>query len=466
MIIDFIPKKIVVGKCQSSENGWVTCRYEDDKWTGESIFSRLTGGFKPHLQLDSTKELKKTISGASLEFDNTPINGFKFVRYGGGYSYKTGNIYGITEFNDNSNVIILDPRGFNIAISLNEFFALLDECGGNLTNNEFNLELCYGWTKSSSRAKLISSSNHIFTKIKTNSDNLIEKLQSTDMITPTKLKIGEIYEANSKKVDAGYYMYMGKMDVYSLKCQKTAFKYNDYKYLDYFIDDRSDFTGKDKYIFYYLGHCDNISGNIRNDIDPYYISSGIAKCFMKCKKTVDPSNFMMYDDSNVKCSYDAIRSDMDHNLVFNRIKFFDKYNMQSVPYELFRIRYELPYDADTLHFWPNKLFISSRAFMNDAGISLKLEKYNDYSTPNSMRYLTRRLENRDAPRQSYYSSSYHSLTYSDDVISDFSDFYNKMKPISYVLEFENGCVMKMSQSMDFVQKECIDPIKYYYWNAE
>lgn len=172
---DFIPQKVYVGRFMHAsagiDCGFVTCKHKESKWLWESVFSRLTGGFKPHVQRDAEVELTKTIHAAVGELDNAPEAGFKLVLDA---RHELHNIYSIAEFKDASNWLVEDPRGFVVAVSRKEVMNILACNGGNIKDGVFAGKCCYAFSTSAGRACLIPANDQAYEDVKAASDVTIK----------------------------------------------------------------------------------------------------------------------------------------------------------------------------------------------------------------------------------------------------------------------------------------------------
>lgn len=457
MNIDFIPEKVVVGK--SSKRGWVSCRYKGQKWTGEGIFTRITGGFKPHLQRDNVKELKKAITASTEEFDNAPTKGFKLVGFPG--MCQDGNLYSINEFNNRSNVILEDPRGFNIAISLREFFDLLAESDGTLKSNEFELELCYGWNAGNSRPSLISTKNAKYKKLLEESRKLLAAKDDTEYVTPAKLVAGKVYlNVNDSK----QYMYLGKMDVYSLRCQKASFGCGSYEYLELFQKDKLDTTGAERFVFYKLG-ATGVNNYYTPVNDPYWCKAGISKTFVENTDPIKASK--MYDDPTKACTFENIMENVSRNLLFNRIDFAGSKKTESMPPEMFYARYGKEKSVSNI-FWPESYFSDYLPVLDrmDRQVVFKVDRpYSSSSntTGNSV-YSISHLKTWKERMSSYYCDERGTMIETFRCKS-LSDFYCVFLPRMLVIKLENGKTMLQAQAAGFQKPSFEKGIKGYYSHA-
>lgn len=273
----FIPDKVVVGRAKKSsipDLAYLTCKYKKTKWVGESIFTRITGGFKPHLQRDSSVELKKAIQNSIDVIDNVPTRGFSFVSH-------CANVYNMNEFYRLYNVVLRDPRGFSFAISTSEFFKLLDLAGGNLENGALNnIECVYVWNDYSSRPALMATSEAEYDISKKASEAILNYKDNTKFLTPSKLVEGKIYKGSDTM--PGLWMYLGKRDVYSARCHYVAIAEQSYDVFDALASSITDETGRGRYIFYNLQSKESHS--------PFEVKAGIAKC-LEAEVDVNPENY-------------------------------------------------------------------------------------------------------------------------------------------------------------------------------
>ena len=381
-------------------------------------------------------------------------------------------------------MILADPRGFNIAISIAEFFNLLSECNGNLVHNEFELELCYAWNEFNSRPMLISTKNPYYEKLVAKSKKAAEQQKNENFVTPKNLVYGKVYKGNSEKGVNGLFVYLGKHDVYSTACQKIAFRYSSYKYLKYFTKDNQDMSGEDRFVFYRLG-ADGVGACYDKSHDPYLIRSGIGKLFFDEEvKNVKLEDYHLYNDWTKDCTLPNLEHDLKTNFVFNRIKFDAEKEDEiftSMSMRIFNNR-RPHYNAQRHEnmTWPvdvngNENFFSQRRWTNWMSsffkpISLEIASY--HRDPKHKVVVYEAEEYQDSERQYYYYGNRQGKKLDqfeivesdeDEVTKTLYDYFN---PQIRILYLENGEEMNLAQASLFTEPKCEFSIvnNYYFRN--
>ena len=437
---DFIPDKVVGGRFKKGPGAFLSCKYKRQKWVGEGIFTRITGGYKPHLQRDTCVELKKAITDSTFEFDNVPTVGFKVV------GYKT-NYYGINEFNGMLNVILFDPRGFEVAISVEEFFNLLKITGGNMENSVLkNFECVYVWHPYSSRPHLISTLDPSYLKLKAESDAEIAFKDTTKYLTPTKLVVGACYEGTDNM--PGKYVYCGKMDVISKACSNIAVGEESYDVLDILSKKQTDISGKNRLVFFKLGA----------DGSPFVIKNGIAKCFVN-SCSYDPKEYKMFDGSG-DSTVENIMNAFAECPLFNKIDFARSFkDYEFMPQSMFNLVIHSSSCSSSI-FWPYNVGNNRNIVMSAAHAHRPVEILVDSNwSTNVKRWIVYYVPTVDREHDFYsYGSKKHlvgTCEYCDDAI------YNLVKPETPIIYYTSGRKMPQRYAL-FVKPKAFCHTRRYY----
>lgn len=460
---DYIPQKIYVGKFTKAklhaDCGFVTCKYKEMKWTGENIFTRLTGGFAPHSQRDAEVELTKTINAAVTDLDNMPISGFKLVP---STEYDFHDIYGIQEFRNSNNMLVEDPRGFIIAISRRELFSILEQNGCNIKDGVIEGKFCYAFTSYSSRALLISGDDEHYAEVKAKSDDVIEQHKCKVHVMPSKLVPGKVYRADMNKLPKGLYVYLGKHDVYSTNLQENAYRHKSYEHIEEERVKRSnDITGKMRNVLYYLG--DDTKDFARCTAETYVMKSNVSKMLLECDDDVDLTKLKMPDCPGSDCTYESICNDMKHNALFNKISFKSVPRLVKMPFELFSALFDRTTSSSNdifadLRFYPFWLYSSTYFYTSTGKIQFIAQMPERQTMSYTKRY--RVAEMRTETKQSFYSSYYRSgkvwETTVDRDFDSFRDFYDAVQPYMADIELENGELMKPEHACYFAKASAND----------
>lgn len=445
--VDFIPNTVVGGRMKNGNGAFLTCKYKMKKWVGEGVFTRITGGYKPHLQRDTTIELKKAIADSAFEFDNVPTSGFKFK----GYAL---NYYSINEFNHRYNVLLTDPRGFDVAISSEEFFGILSLTGGNMRDFTIeNFECVYAWNNVSSRTFLMSTSDPKYAKLKKQSEEDIAFKDNTKYITASKLEVGKCYEGSA--FFKGKYVYCGKMDVLSDTARKIAIREQSYSIVDVLAKSSADETGKDKFVFYKLGE----NGDFHYS-KPFVSRSGISKCFIH-ETTWNPRDYKMFDGSG-DCTLENIMNALAESPIFNKIDFVKSFrDTELMPRDLFSgaldgYHYNASHDKANA-FWPYGIWSAkdvcmSRAFGN---IPVKIVESNSFA---SKHFKVMKVCKIDDGSDRYYSYAEKELKMCAHCIDT---LYQLVLPASPVIYYTSGKKMPQRYAMFFVPSEYMHTRSYY-----
>jgi len=461
---DYIPQRVHVGRFTKASTaldcGYVTCKYKEMKWIGESIFSRLTGGFAPHSQKNAEVELKKTIAAGVADLENVPMEGFKLIP---STDYDLHDIYGIQEFRSAYNILIEDPRGFVFAISRRELFNLLEHNGCNIADGVLKGKFCYAFTNYTSRALLISEDDEDYANVKSNSDDIIAQHQNREHVLPSKLVIGKVYRADSNKLPKGLYMYLGKHDVYSPLLHDNAFSMKSYApYEKLFASRPNDITSKHRSVLYYLG--DDKNDFAKASAATYVVKSSVSKMLFESDVEVDLTKMHMPDCPGSDCTYESICNDMKHNAMFNKIDFQHKPALVKMPYELFAAMFDVTKQSkndllDDLRFYPFWLH-SSACFYTSAGkIAFIAQMPERVTMSYTKRYRVAELQEneRKLSSRSSYSSYYRNgcvwVTTLDKDFDSFQEFYDAVQPYMLELKLENGNMIKAEHACFFAKKE-------------
>lgn len=188
--------------------GIPSCKWmKNEKFTDLSRFSKLTGGFLPHVQRDSEKQLMKDLTSATEVIDNrSPISGFKLVDtwFDKGIHLKK--------------VLVEDPRGFVIELPINWLNSILFIPGMRRTileSGEIVGKWFYLWEdKSYTLAPAEAAISVEFT------DEVLASIESkkSKLVSSSALKPGTVYDI-ADGVDGlsaiSRYVYLGKFAVHS-----------------------------------------------------------------------------------------------------------------------------------------------------------------------------------------------------------------------------------------------------------
>lgn len=470
---DYIPQKVYVGRFQikgfADDCGFVTCKYKEHKWTGENIFSRLTGGYLPHAQRNAEVELNKAIMASVGDFDNVPTYGFKLLTT---YDYNVHNIYNIYEFRNSRNVLIQDPRGFVFAISSHELFDLLSINNVNIKDGVIAGKLCYAFIAYSSRAFLISEDDSTYNAVKADSDNIIMLSTSKAHVKSSKFVVGKVYRGDVNRVSPGLYMYLGKHDVYSSYLHEEAVmskSYTQFEDGDHQYGFRRDLICKMRNVFYYLGD-DNDSYAMKTP-ETYISKSNVSKMFFELDKEVDLTKLHMKDCPGSDCTYESICNDMKHNIMFHKLDFSANAKLVRIPFEMFSLMFDKTSTSDDnisedLRFFPYWRYSSTYFYTKDRNLAYISQMPDKHSYGMTNRYRVVQLcydKIKDAldaraNRSSsiYYSSYYHNgNVWTDYVNADFSsfkDFYDAVQPCMAEMKLDNGETVKAEQCFFLAEK--------------
>ena len=161
---DYVPKRLTLGKVKDESGAFVTCRYKNDKWMNPTVFERLSG-FKPSVSRNSETELKKAVFGAVWSEENTPTSGFSFVDWNKdlyNLYYHSSECDDASECDD---VVLLDPRGFKVAVTADNFWQMMQCAGMNMEDGKISHKFAYAWAVNSNRFQLVDAESDEFKTI-------------------------------------------------------------------------------------------------------------------------------------------------------------------------------------------------------------------------------------------------------------------------------------------------------------
>ena len=424
MDYSYVPNKITVGMFNGTD-GFVTCKYKGEKWLQVSIFERLCG-FKPHRQLSCEKEIKKALAGAVFEHDNVPTEGFKFCAADNDL-YKLYHKYG-----SRGDVVLEDPRGFNIAITEDNFFGLLSSSGFNMKDRVILRKLAYAWSDRDCRFLLVDAETDKFNKTQDASSKIIKAVDTMTYLTKKQLQVGHIYLTKTGEK----YMYLGEHSTYSGRCHLNAYD-NGFYSLEPYLADRTDMTRWNPIVLFRL------FSKSSQQSSEYVLQSSCSKLFTK-ELDEDGS---AYSYRGIACTYENIKQDMAFQPLFNRLDFkrltYCNAATELVSLDTFRkVMFNSTYDEKLL---PQGFSYRTRWFMSET--YKYLNRYPTWGNNNKVTFSERR-------RSSYYWSSYSSSSVEHEYyMSDFKQAYADIKPLFNVLYFENGNKVRDYDALCFIKKE-------------
>jgi len=344
---DFVPQTITVGRFGGA-NGFVTCRYEYDKWQNISIFERLCK-YKPHDQRDPEKQLKKTIYNAVSVFDNEPVSGFAYVDH-------NNDLYCLTYHDDSDDIVLHDPRGFNVAVTVDNFWYMMNCCGDTMTDGVMDHKFAYAWHKYTGRFMIVDAETSAFKKCKEASDKFKIKIDTNTYLTKKQLEVGKVYLGTDKF--PGKHMYLGEMDVYDADYHKDAMTNKRYADFDKYCKEKQygNIFGKSRLVFYRIDDKDK-----HEKMTPYPFSfrSSISKML---EREVDLSKegvklLPMFNDKTKLATYENIREYMTTCQLFNKIDFRTySEGSKKCPFDMFNSIIESILDNSLYHKIPFDIF--------------------------------------------------------------------------------------------------------------
>ena len=248
----------------------LSCRYKvSGKWVGDKEFLNATG-FKPCKQRDSRVELHKAIVNAVVEFENTPMKGFKFI--------------GV--WNDcDSMPVIQDPRGFSVAISLDAYFEIIWKSGhtdmSNIDMHYVFFDNCWTLTPVDSA---ISKSAITEAECRRILDESKKKVKSSDFT----LEVGKLYDFKQTKASeiAKRWIYCGTYERYSPTVLNNFFAGPWYRAAPYMLERCKKYDPKwleavkDRLVE--VEHGSQVSSDDRGSNVPW-LQEGYAECVEKVK---------------------------------------------------------------------------------------------------------------------------------------------------------------------------------------
>ena len=298
-----------------SDTAVVSCRYRNRTWLQSAAFERLTGGFRPSAMRDAAKQLRKEVSASVVEYDNTPISGFRVLR-------DSENLYGRSsiEYDYVGDVVVRDPRGFAFGMSHPAFFDTLRANGWNMTDGVLDGEYAYAWTDGGVRHELtlVPVSDPDFKAILEASRAFAGgKGKASASLPKSALTPGKLYKAHA--VLDGWYMYVGEYDTYSAACHLDALENGAYD-VDARCEEekgavygRWDYrfpTGRSKMVFY----------TWENGLkDPFVVRSSVNGIFCE-ERYPDPIEAIpMFDDPDRLASFEDVRESMSGSIGFSKL---------------------------------------------------------------------------------------------------------------------------------------------------
>ena len=426
MDYSYVPNKITVGMFNGTD-GFVTCKYKGEKWLQVSIFERLCG-FKPHRQLSCEKEIKKALAGAVFEHDNVPTEGFKFCAADNDL-YKLYHKYG-----SRGDVVLEDPRGFNIAITEDNFFGLLSSSGFSMKDRAILRKLAYAWSDRDCRFLLVDAETDKFNKTQDASNKIIKAVDATMYLTKKQLQIGHIYLTKTGEK----YMYLGEHPTYSGRCHLNAYDNGCYS-LETYLADRTDMTRENPIVLFRL------SCKTPHQPCEYVLQSSCSKLFTE-ELDEDGSAYRYRD---IACTYENIKQDMAFQPLFNKLDFkrltYFNAATELVSFDTFRkVLFSTSYEQQLI---PQGFSYRTHWFMSETYRYL----YRRTSWNNNNKIIfSRRCSSRYILWSSSNLNSSVELEYST---SDFKQAYADIKPLFNVLYFENGNKVRDYDALCFIKKE-------------
>ena len=313
----FVPLSFMIG-IDDRDRGFPSMRDETGGWTNVAVFEKHCG-FKPHVQRDASKEIRKSLTQQVREIENVPISGFKLVKV-----YENG-AYHSDYFRDKSCVVLKDPRGWEVSIQATVLQSLLESNGFNLNDGELaGIELMYCWPRSGGVPFSVVVANDRAKKLQAaTAEYVVGARETVFALKPSELEVGKVYSSKTSRMSEHLYMYLGKHDVFSAEAHLRAVMADNYDCLEHLAGVRKDISGEGKHVLYCIDSCkkdcwalgDNCPG-----YSPYFITSGLSKLFDKCED-VDLTRYTMHNDDSKPCTLENIRDDMAKSVLFNKIDF-------------------------------------------------------------------------------------------------------------------------------------------------
>jgi hypothetical protein len=458
----FAPNEIAIGLFDFNSNisGFPTCRYMDKGWLKTSTFKRLTKGYMPTQMKDPELQLKKTLYNKVLTLNNDPVEGFYITGL-------TGNIYGYLTHDykySYGDVIITDPRGFQVGIAVKDFIKIL--ASSNISNGKLVGKYFYVWS---------TDEQHYFTLIKEGTaefENAIgcrknfESLErpKDKSVKKKELIIGCAYTA--KKVLTGDWIYAGIYPTYSGKCHIAAFDNNKYD-IPAAIENEKKWSSTG----YYTQFKTSINKMIffPDKVDykyPWVARSDISGIFKN--KTKLPSYFNLIDLSskNVSPTLESINNAISVSPAFQRIDFKRfKYENKWEPldFEVFNYIFSLNNNIKITQFPFDKsynLIIKSNnthSTYNNCWIKLGIDR--GWSAKNDItEWFVWNLS--EIKRLKINNYSLNLFSYKNKYTLSHNDMYQLIKPLVPIMYFENGYKVPQQIALKFVPKEIRTLVDY------
>lgn len=198
----FIPTKIKVGYQKRNDTYTKKLAYV--------IYYDTRGKLRKETSWNSWRDASLPID----DYDNSPISGFKINRNVG----ETRSHWDVRR----AYIRVLDPRGFEVEISLANFIHILEHC--NCNEKELSGEFVYAWDDT--ELVLLSSNSPDYKELKQKTETLLEDkyLRGTDLI------VGHTYAT----IDGDEYVYLGKFPEWKYNVSLYSFPFKidacEYKY--------------------------------------------------------------------------------------------------------------------------------------------------------------------------------------------------------------------------------------------
>lgn len=444
----FVPRTCVVGKFERKRGGGrtfmdarpvaggiVSCRFKNERWVKQSVFERLTG-YKPGYSRDAETQLKKTVLDVVGEFQNVPVAGFRVVGWNENIYKFVSNSYDIC-----GDVVIEDPRGFAFGIPVNSFFAMLSENRCDIIGGKLAGEFAYGWTVSeeSEPELTLVMAGERYENAKALSERFYEK-KAGKTVTDRQLEYGHVYR--SKKL-GGDFVYLGIRDTYSEACHKAAFETGSYDAAQFAEKEKSysrqsffkQFpTSTGKRVFYSLYRSSKQM--------PYFVRASANGTFES--EVGWPADIPgMYNDEDTPATLANIEKDMKTSPCFNRISLCGDAKFERMPFDVFELIFGLLRQRNTLQSrkkvitFPFESTYNVTSVRAEDGRWLKVTAYDVYRNSYRNEWLIQDLSPVPAQKSKPWpwplgrDGERHMATTCREI-------YDKYRPMSYVLEYENG----------------------------
>lgn len=432
------------GVATSAQHGFVTCRFKYDQWVSSDIFERLTK-YRPSTQRDSAAQLRKYAAGVVSEFDNAPTAGFRLVSWGGnpcGYS--------MTRYDFSGDVVLLDPRGFLVALQLDRFFETLSMCGGSVSEYVLPGEFVYGWSHQDKSLALVPTAYQRYEEWKAASDACMGRSSGRRVGVPKRdMSPGKVYRGEG--VLKGDWMYVGVYDTYSAACHMDAYDNGGVYNVGAAMDKESGMlrekwrhvvwpTTKGKMVFY----------SMRPDKQQYAVRSDVSGVF---QREIPPREdgtyaddsgevYMMYSDPSRPATLANVLDDVASSPAFNKIRFTAKPVLAPMPFEAFSRALSNQPSRFPTDVHGNRSFIFTSAgryvkvqWSNWYANSLPVIKVFDIGSASSAPSWTGRLR--------VYSVSYGSVAAA----------YGRLSPEYPEYTFENGRPVRPEHAVAFAPQD-------------